>query len=70
MTTRPRRTPTPTRSTYGQRSRVGLAWQLRLLAVLLLLAAGWCFAPAAAAGLEAIVHERSQRMDQAAEPAE
>jgi hypothetical protein len=70
MTTRPSRTPTPTRSTYGQRSSVGLAWQLRLALLLSLLAGGWCAGPAAAAWLETIVRERTQRLEQAAEPAE
>jgi hypothetical protein len=66
--TRPTRL-SPTRSTYGQRSRFGLAWQLCLLAVLSLLAGGRCVAPAVAGWLEATARARTQRLEQAAEPA-
>ncbi len=45
----------PTRRSYGQRSRFGLAWQLRLLAVLLLLLGGLILWLAATAWLEGSV---------------
>lgn len=65
MNRHPRRVPT--RRSYGQRSRFGLAWQLRLLAVLLLLLGGVFLCLAAAAWLEGVVSARYQRIEQIAE---